>query len=106
MQENPTQPAMMTAVSLWVGTAVLGLGVIAAIIQDILPRLFASLALSPDLYQVAYNALALLLALLWIVVVVGGGEYHRTRIGRPRSWQLFGWTLGVELAILLVAIML
>lgn len=103
---NPTRSAIYTAVSLWALTAVLGLWVIAAIVQDILPRLFAGLALDSGAYEIAYNLLALTLGIVWIVVVVGGGEYHRTRIGHRRSWQLFAWTLGLETILLLVAAML
>lgn len=104
--ENPTQPAKIAAVGLWALSAVLGLWVMAAVIQDMLPRLFAALALGADLYQVVYNILALLLGLVWIVVVVGGAEYHRTRVGLLDSWRLFGWTLGVEVALLLAAAVL
>lgn len=104
--DNPTRPAIYTAVGLWALTAVLGLWVMAAIVQDILPRLFASLGLDGGLYEVVYNLLALTLGLVWIGVVVGGGEYHRSRVGRRRSWQIFAWTIGVELALLLVAAVL
>ena len=42
-------------------------------------------------------------AVLWLVVVVGGGEYHRIKVGQRSSWRLFGWTIGIEAVILLVS---
>jgi hypothetical protein len=104
--QNRTRSTVYAAVGLWALSAVLGLWVIAAIVQDILPRLFAALGIDGSSYEVVYNLLALLLGIVWIGVVIGGGEYHRSRVGLPRSWRLFGWTLGVEVAVLLAAAML
>ncbi len=43
------------------------------------------------------------LAILVIVVVIGGAEYHLRHVGKPESWRVFAQTLGAELAIFLMA---
>jgi hypothetical protein len=40
------------------------------------------------------------LSILWIAIVVGGGEYHYRHVGQRSSWRLFGLTIGFELLIL------
>ncbi len=44
--------------------------------------------------------LVLVLALALLAFVIGTGEYHRKRVGRPESWRLFGWTIAAELFVL------
>ena len=43
-----------------------------------------------------------LLAIVTVGLVVGTGEYHAKHVGERRSWRLFGWTLGIQILILLV----
>jgi hypothetical protein len=49
-----------------------------------------------------YAVFACLAGLTMVAVVLGSAEYHRTRVDQPSSWRLFAWTLGVELAIVLL----
>ena len=44
------------------------------------------------------------LAIVWIIVVLGGGEYHRKHVGQPGSWKLFGITIGAEVLVIAVAL--
>jgi hypothetical protein len=37
-----------------------------------------------------------------IAIIIGGFEYHRQHVGQPRSLKVLLWTLGIQLAILLV----
>jgi len=48
------------------------------------------------------NVVVLILALLYIAFAVGTGEYHYGRFGQRNSWRLFGWTIAVQLAILVL----
>lgn len=45
----------------------------------------------------------IVLAIAMLALTVGTGEYHAKYFGERRSWRLFGWTLGIELLIFLVA---
>jgi hypothetical protein len=98
------------AFTLWVTTAVIGFLEINVIIEMVL-RVYASLWGDYGIYGSEYwNAVVLrwvvvfLLGLSWIVIFIGGGEYHAKRLGQPKSWKLFGWTIAVELSILALAL--
>lgn len=87
---------------LWAATAALGLWEI-VVIREMLLRVYARFW--SDYWSAAAlrNWTVLVLGLVWIVVVIGGGEYHYRRLGQRRSWRLFGWTIAGELAILVLA---
>ena len=110
MPEDTTQPinipGCVIALILWIATAVLGLLDILAVrnmILEISARLWADAGRSGYLAAVnVSNWSVVAMALIWIVVVIGGGEYHRGRVGQRSSWKLFGWIIGVEVAILLL----
>ena len=40
--------------------------------------------------------------IVFLGVVVGGLEYHFHHIGKRRSWRIFTWTLGIEVALIIV----
>ena len=85
---------------LWIGTAILGLQTI-VILLDILIWL-SSRGLPANVTILSIWPIAV----AWIAVVVGGGEYHYRHVGQRSSWRLFGWTIGLELLILLSPILL
>ena len=41
-------------------------------------------------------------AMLYIGVIIGGGEYHYRNIGQPGSWKLFSITLLGQLFLLII----
>ncbi len=41
-----------------------------------------------------------------IVIIIGGAEYHRTRIGQENSWRVFTYVLSFELGSILLALFL
>jgi hypothetical protein len=88
------------ALTLWLGTALLGLQVI-IVLFNVLVWLTSG-GLDPVLAATAL----LPLSIGWIVLVVGGGEYHYVRVGQQASWRLFGWTILAELLILVVPLFL
>jgi hypothetical protein len=45
---------------------------------------------------------AYVMVVVAIAIVIGGFEYHRQHINQPRSLRVLLWTLGIQLAILLV----
>lgn len=111
---------------LWVATAALGLYEI-LLIREMLFRIYvqsssSGLALgsqllngrNEDFYLLRkdfWQALALgnwaliPLALVWIVLVIGGGEYHYKRAGQRSSWKLFGWTIAAEMLVLVLTLL-
>lgn len=90
---------------LWLGTAAIGLYEI-FVVREIFFQLFARF--SQDYWlAVALGAWGVMvLAAVWIAAFVGGGEYHYRHLGTRASWRLFGWTIGIELTILLVAFLI
>ena len=112
---------------LWAATAALGLYEI-LLIREMLLRIYvrassSGLALGSqllngrnedfyllrkDLWQaLALGNWALIpLSLLWIVLVVGGGEYHYKRAGQRSSWKLLGWTIAAEMLILVLVLLI
>jgi hypothetical protein len=103
-------PAGILAVLLWIVTAILGLVDILAvrnIAQGIAARIRSDTRGSSYwAYVNAGNWSVVVAAVIWIVVVVGSGEYHRVKVGQRSSWKLFGWTIAVEVAILILPLFL
>ena len=95
---------------LWAATAALGLLEI-HIVREMFFRVYARLFADEAAYGSDYwgglavgNCLVVILAIVWIAVVIGGGEYHFKHVGKPKSWKLFGRTIAVQLSILILAL--
>ena len=95
----------VAAVALWLITIALGIadiyylreiffGVYALLSRDAAPALFWG------------NIIVVLGAIAAVGFILWSSEYHRKRIGKHESWDLFAWTLVVELAIPFIAIFL
>jgi hypothetical protein len=98
----PALRFMMTrllALTLWLGTALIGLEAIIAALIVLMALLDNA---SPALGSGVGVAALIPLGIAWIAVVVGGGEFHYNRVGQRSSWQLFAWTVAIELLILLL----
>ncbi len=91
------------ALGLWRGTAIVGLQAIVTAL-DVLTWLLY-LGVSPKVTAVGVW-MTVPLSILWIAVVVGGGEYHYRNVGQRSSWRLFGLTIGFELLILVIPLVL
>jgi hypothetical protein len=92
----------LLAFILWLGTAIVGLQNI-VVIWNIVAWGLALAGIQFSHAPVLSFVLSIIpTAILWIAVVIGGGEYHFTHLGQPRSWKLFGWTIAGELFILLL----
>ena len=46
--------------------------------------------------------LVFILAVIFLIFIVATTEYHMKKVGRPESWRLFGWTLAIEIGILII----
>jgi hypothetical protein len=97
------------AVALWVVTSALGLGVILVSVWELWPPILLAFTEDMDVFKrqgflnFTSNCLLIVLSVAWLVMVIGGAEYHRKHVGQRRSWRLFGATLVAEFAILAVA---
>jgi len=99
----------VVAFILWVGTAIVGLYEM-FLVREMLFLIYAQtsfIGLGRDYWRaLALGNWAMIpLALVWIVLVIGGGEYHYKRAGQRSSWKLFGWTIAAQV-ILLVLVLL
>jgi len=94
-------PAGLLALVLWIATCALGLLEI-YLVQEMLLRIYVRFG--SDYYSgVTIRSFAVvILALLYIAFAVGTGEYHYRRFDQRSSWKLFGWTIAIQLAILVL----
>jgi hypothetical protein len=99
------QPRMvitwLLAVILWLGSAFIGL-LDLIVIRDL--AILAVAAVDGSGAQAGPIAImaVYLGTLLYIGLVIGGGEYHYKNIGQPSSWKLFTITLLGQLFILIL----
>lgn len=102
MQNNKGWPILL-AVFLWAFTAILGL-VEFSVVRVMVLRIYATFW-RVDLVAPALSAFTIMfLAIMWIGLVIGGGEYHFRNFGTPKSWKLFARTIAVEISILVLAL--
>ena len=100
------------AIVLWAGTAAGGFWLIPAVL-DLVTRIYARFWGDADLYGAAYwgavalrNVLVLPLACLYLIMVIGGAEYHSRHFNETRSWLLFTRTIAVEVSLFILMLML
>lgn len=100
----------IVAFVLWVATAVLGLVEI-VVVREMVQRIFARFFADETAFGSDYwgsvalgQGTVLVLAIVWLGLVVVGGEYHMKHLGKHKSWRLFARTIAVELSILVLAL--
>jgi len=104
MNEHPqTRPIGSTilAIVLWLvsfGLALQSIYIIKEIVYLITVRLGGSVRQAENFLP----TLIFILALLVMAFIIGSTEYHMKRVGKPESWRLFGWTIAVELSLLIL----
>ncbi|MBZ0304407.1 MAG: hypothetical protein K8J31_32020 [Anaerolineae bacterium] len=108
---------ILTAI-LWLMTVALGALAISALIRGIDAQVLAYIfkrmqtqemgPMTASTLSRAVNLATILIAgLLWIGgVVFAGIGYHSKRVGQPRSYRVFAWTIGVELILIVVGSLL
>jgi len=98
---KPRQSQNLLAVVLWLVSFGLGLQAIHDLTQ--LLALF-QVSLGGSLNQARFSMMGwvLVLTLIFLVFLIASTEYHIKRVGTLKSWRLFGWTIAVELGIILL----
>ena len=96
--------APWVALLLWVLSLILGMQVIYSSLQlyYLILGTFGRLVLAEQFAA----PFVCLVGLIVIGVVLGTAEFHRTRLDQPISWRVFAWTLGVELAVIILYLIL
>jgi len=93
----------VVTVLLWLGTALVGLYEL-FVMRELLYHVYVVLGGRDPGVAAALGVWGvLLLALVWIGAFIGGAEYHYEHVGKRRSWRLFGWTIAIEVSILVLA---
>jgi predicted anti-sigma-YlaC factor YlaD len=92
--------SVILAALLWLGTAVLGfLNIL--VVRDIVLILFIDAGRSvAEAGSVAILAI-ITAAIAFIIMVIGGAEFHYRRIGQPSSWKVFLGTIILQLLVLI-----
>ena len=103
------QPRAVWAVAFACVISFMGIG----LVDPILPALSSKLQASPSQveplftsYLVVTAVAMLVTGFVWIAAVIGGGEFRRSRVGQRNLWKLFGWTIAVEIAILVLSLVI
>ena len=89
------------AIVLWLIQFGLGLQAIYDLMQ-ILALIRVALGGNLSDIQASTPVVVFFLALLMLIYTIWSTEYHIKRVGKPESWRLFGWTIAVELSIILL----
>lgn len=101
MRQLKRLPAGLFTLVLWIVTCALGILEI-YLLQEMLLRIYARFG-SDYFSGVTIRSVAvLILAVLYIAFAVGTGEHHHRRVGQRNSMMLFGWTIAIQLAILVL----
>ena len=103
---------------LWLATVLLGFWAVAIIQNTVDVRILAYIFQEVEsqemgasrgggLRSVVNYATIAIAVLIWLgAVVIGGMEYHFKRVGQRNSYRIFAWTIGIELAIIIVGTLL
>jgi hypothetical protein len=97
--------AMILAILLWLGSAVLGFLNILAMRDIALIVAYNAGRTAAEANSAAILAIYLG-AIAFIAMVIGGAEYHYRRIGHPSSWKVFLWTIGLQLLVMITPYLL
>jgi hypothetical protein len=89
------------ALILWAATAALGLVEI-IFLRRIAMSIYGHFGDSESLALLISYIVVIIAGLLWVALAIGGAEYHNKNVGKPGSWTLFGWTVAIELLILIL----
>jgi hypothetical protein len=95
----------LAGVVLWLATVALGI-VDVYYVREIFFGVYARLSREARPALLIGDILVVLAAIGFVAFIVISTEYHRKRFGKHESWDLFAWTLVVELAIPFIAIFL
>lgn len=95
----------LLAIVLWLATFVLGLQAIHDLTQ-LLSLLQVSLGGSLTNARFGAMTWVFILALLFLIFLIVSTEYHIKHFNTQKSWRLFGWSIAVELSIIILYMIL
>ena len=104
----------LTTYGLWLATAILAVYEI-SLVRNIVAAIHArGIALTDRTAQVrsAFEATALaqgitvVMAILAIAIIIGGFEYHSKHVGESKTLKMLAWTLGIQVFILALGLIL
>ena len=104
MDETPkarTFILAILAIILWLVSFALGLEDIYAL-KEIAMIIVMVLGGTPRGALNFATASVYVLAVIYLIFLIASTEYHFKHFNTPKSWRLFGWTLGVEIVIYIV----
>jgi hypothetical protein len=93
----------LAGLALWLTTIALGI-VDIYYVREIFFGVYARLSREARPALLIGDVLVVLAAIGFVAFIVISTEYHRKRFGKHESWDLFAWTLVVELAIPFIAV--
>ncbi len=105
MPQLRTVVERVAALVLWLVTVGLGIADI-YFVREIFFAIFARFSTDGRTAALLGDLLVMVCAIVLVGFVVATAEYHRKRLGKRESWKLFIWTLGVELAIVLIVFLI
>jgi hypothetical protein len=86
---------------LWLATAALGL-IVVGLSREIVYGIYAIFASDPAAMGALGQAVLVLMAILWLVYVIGSAEYHWKHAGQQSSWNVLAWAVAIELLLLIL----
>jgi uncharacterized membrane protein len=95
----------VAGLALWLATIALGIADV-YFVREIFFGVYARLARETRPALLFGNVIVVLAAIVLVAFIVISTEYHRKHFGKHESWDLFAWTLVVELAIPFIAVFL
>jgi len=99
---------------LWLGTTILAvyeISLVRNIVDSIYTQWLFTSGRNPQV-RAAFEATALgqgitiVMAILAIAIIIGGFEYHRKHVGEPKALRVLVWTLGIQIFILVLGLIL
>ncbi|MEM7342780.1 MAG: hypothetical protein AAF485_00925 [Chloroflexota bacterium] len=111
IKERPPILPAIGAFILWVVTTAVGIYCIILVHRtlNVLYQIFAGFTADRELaFESRYIITAVqdfslvILASIWLLFFLITNNIHYKHVTKPRSWRLFGWTIGVELLIIIV----
>ena len=99
---------------LWLGTSILAIYEI-SLVRELVISLYAWwLVVSDRTAQVRASfeaaalgqAVTIVMAIVAIAIIIGGFEYHHKRVGEARALKVLLWTLGIQVFVLALGLVI
>jgi len=111
--ENKKNPALLIVVTviLWILSAIIAFLLIVPILDSII-TIYASFWADPNPIGQSYYLGAsirqlgvLIIAILFVIGIIGGAEHHARNFNTPSSWQFMFMTFAVEITLIMFVLL-